>query len=104
MTTYDDVWFPDPDAWGLDRLAWEDEEDGPPIDPDEPSETLEGRRTETPARAVRIGREWLGPPRGSRAGLELGDRQQVGAEPLEIQVGAKGVKLTQGRQHDQRHM
>jgi hypothetical protein len=44
MTTYDDVWFPDPDGWGLDRLAWGDEEDGPPIDPDEPSETLEDRR------------------------------------------------------------
>jgi hypothetical protein len=101
MTTYDDVWFPDPDGWGLDRLAWGDEEDGPrSIPTNRPSRSKTGG-TETPAHAVRIGRSRLGPPRGSRAGLELGNREQVGAEPLHIQLGAKRGK---GRQHDQRHM
>lgn len=45
MTTSDDVWVHESDVWGLDRLAWEEEEDGgPPIDLDEPPETLEDRR------------------------------------------------------------
>jgi hypothetical protein len=38
MTTNDEVWIPEPEAWGLDRLAWEDDEDGYPVDLDESPE------------------------------------------------------------------
>jgi len=44
MTTNDDVWVHESDAWGLDRLAWEEEDGGPPIDLDESPERLEDRR------------------------------------------------------------
>jgi hypothetical protein len=27
MRTNDDIWLPEQDAWGVDRLAWEDDED-----------------------------------------------------------------------------
>ncbi|HYY32160.1 MAG TPA: hypothetical protein VE693_01055 [Gaiellaceae bacterium] len=40
MSTYEDVWTPESDSWGLDRLAWEDDEDGFVSDPDERPETL----------------------------------------------------------------
>jgi hypothetical protein len=44
MTSDDEVWIRESDAWGLDRLAWEDDEDGLPADLEEPSETLGNRR------------------------------------------------------------
>jgi hypothetical protein len=27
MRTKDDIWLPEQDTWGADRLAWEDDED-----------------------------------------------------------------------------
>jgi hypothetical protein len=27
MRTNDDIWLPEQDAWGVDRIAWEDEQD-----------------------------------------------------------------------------
>ena len=44
MTIHDDVWTAESEAWGLDRLAWEDDEDGLPVDADESAETLGNRR------------------------------------------------------------
>jgi hypothetical protein len=44
MATDDEVWSRESDAWGLDRLAWEDDEDGLPVDLEELSETLGSRR------------------------------------------------------------
>jgi hypothetical protein len=45
VTTNDDAWEHDSDAWGVDRLVWEEEDGGPPIDLDESPETPEGRRS-----------------------------------------------------------
>ena len=44
MATNDDLWIPASDAWGLDRFAWEEDEERFPIDLDEPVETLGDRR------------------------------------------------------------
>jgi hypothetical protein len=44
MASDEDLWRPESDAWGLDRLAWEDDEEGLPIDVDEAPETLGDRR------------------------------------------------------------
>jgi hypothetical protein len=38
MATYDDIWIDARDAWGVDRLAWDDEDD-----PDE-DDSAPGRR------------------------------------------------------------
>jgi hypothetical protein len=38
MRTNDDIWIPEQDAWGIDRLAWEDDQDGAPGEPEEPAE------------------------------------------------------------------
>jgi hypothetical protein len=38
MRTHDDIWIPEQDAWGVDRLAWEDDQDDPPRDGDEQAE------------------------------------------------------------------
>jgi hypothetical protein len=32
MRTNDDIWLPEQDAWGVDRIAWEDEQDDSPPD------------------------------------------------------------------------
>lgn len=44
MTTHEDIWVFESDAWGLDGLAWEDEDGGLPIDLDESPETHEDPR------------------------------------------------------------
>ena len=37
MRTKDDIWLPERENWGLDRLAWEDDEDsGDEHEEDEP--------------------------------------------------------------------
>lgn len=38
MRTNDDIWIPEQDAWGVDRLAWGDELDGSPLDDEERAE------------------------------------------------------------------
>jgi hypothetical protein len=45
MSTSDELWQAQRDAWGLDRLAWEDDEEGPPIDLDEPVDQSEDSRS-----------------------------------------------------------
>jgi hypothetical protein len=35
MRTNDDIWIPERDASGIDRLAWEDDQDGTPPEDDE---------------------------------------------------------------------
>ncbi|HVD66863.1 MAG TPA: hypothetical protein VNB65_08205 [Gaiellaceae bacterium] len=35
MRTNDDIWLPGQDAWGVDRLAWEDDEDDSPGERDD---------------------------------------------------------------------
>ena len=35
MRTNDDIWTPEQDAWGVDHLAWEDDQDGTPLEDDE---------------------------------------------------------------------
>jgi hypothetical protein len=40
MRTNDDIWIPERDAWGVDRLAWEEDEDGAPLDDDERAEPV----------------------------------------------------------------
>jgi hypothetical protein len=44
MRTNDDIWLPEHDAWGVDRLAWEDEQDDSPGEPDEPESVPEDPR------------------------------------------------------------
>jgi hypothetical protein len=39
MRTNDDIWIPEQDAWGIDRLAWEEDQEGPPLD-DDPAESV----------------------------------------------------------------
>ena len=39
MSTYDDIWIPEHDAWGVDRLAWEDDQDDEPRREDEAAES-----------------------------------------------------------------
>jgi hypothetical protein len=39
MSTHDDIWIPEHDAWGVDRLAWEDDQDDEPRREDEAAET-----------------------------------------------------------------
>jgi hypothetical protein len=38
MRTNDDIWIPEQDAWGIDRLAWEDDQDEAPREPEQPAE------------------------------------------------------------------
>jgi hypothetical protein len=45
MSTSDELWQVQRDGWGLDRLAWEDDEEGPPIDLDEPVDQSEDSRS-----------------------------------------------------------
>jgi hypothetical protein len=41
MRTNDDIWMPEhDDAWGVDRLAWEDDQEDPPRDQGEPVEPI----------------------------------------------------------------
>jgi hypothetical protein len=44
MRTRDDIWMQDGDAWGVDLLAWEEDEDEPVGDPDDAA----GRQPEDP--------------------------------------------------------
>jgi hypothetical protein len=38
MQTNEDIWLPERDAWGADRLAWEDEQEEPqPEEAQEPA-------------------------------------------------------------------
>jgi hypothetical protein len=39
MRTNDDMWIPEQDAWGLDRLAWEEDREDPLLD-DDPAEPV----------------------------------------------------------------
>jgi hypothetical protein len=44
MRTRDDIWMQDGDAWGVDLLAWEEDDDEPEGDPDDAT----GRGPEDP--------------------------------------------------------
>jgi len=44
MRINDDIWLPERDARGADRLAWEDEQDDSQGEPDEPEAVPEDPR------------------------------------------------------------
>jgi hypothetical protein len=38
MRTNDEIWIPEQDAWGVDRIAWEDDQEDSPRDGEAPAE------------------------------------------------------------------
>jgi hypothetical protein len=79
MTTSDDVWVHESDVWGLDRLAWEEEDGGPPIDLDESLETWKTGASETPSPCDR-----------PRSALDADDHPGV-VSPAEIEMAGPGL-------------
>jgi hypothetical protein len=44
MSASDELWQVEPDAWGLDRFAWDEEKEELPIDAEEPVDEWEASR------------------------------------------------------------
>jgi hypothetical protein len=44
MRTRDDIWICEEDRWGIDRFAWEEEEDSSPPQDEQPETTREDPR------------------------------------------------------------